>query len=37
MPRVELTRGVRIALFLLRIYLAAMFILLGLKAVQLFR
>jgi hypothetical protein len=37
MPRVEMTRGVRIALFLLRIYLVAMLLLLGVKAVQLFR
>ena len=36
MPRVERTRGVRIALFVLRIYLVAMLILLGIRAVQIF-
>ncbi len=36
MPRVEMTRGVRIALFVLRVYLAAMLILLAVRAVQIF-
>jgi len=37
MPRVEMTRGVRIALFVLRIYLIAMLVLLAVRAVQIFR
>ena len=36
MPRVERTRAVRFALAVLRVYLAAMIILLGLRALQLF-
>jgi len=36
MARVEQTRTVRIALWLLRVYLCAMLILLGLRAIQLF-
>ena len=36
MARVEQTRSVRIALWLLRVYLVSMLILLGLRALQLF-
>ncbi len=36
MARVEQTRTVRIALWVLRVYLVAMLILLGLRAIQLF-
>ncbi len=37
MPRVERTRTVRIALHVLRIYLIVILVLLGIRAVQLFR
>jgi len=36
MARVEQTRTVRVALWVLRVYLVAMLILLGLRAFQLF-
>lgn len=36
MPRVEQTRTVRVALWVLRVYLVAMLILLGLRAYKLF-
>lgn len=36
MARVERTRTVRVALWVLRVYLVAMLILLGLRAFQLF-
>lgn len=37
MPRVEQTRTVRVALWVLRVYLVLIVVLLGIRAFQLFR